>query len=121
MAARIEAIAGESHMAARFSEHGFALLCHGVNHDRTQALADKIRHAFSDHIIEAGDRSVSVTVSIGGVQIGERIASLNQVLTKARSEEHTSELQSLMRISYAVFCLTKKKHTISNHNINIPN
>src|SRR3546814_1806404 len=31
----------------------------------------------------------------------------------ARSEEHTSELQSLMRISYAVFCL-KKKTTISN-------
>src|SRR3546814_3325229 len=30
----------------------------------------------------------------------------------ARSEEHTSELQSLMRISYAVFCLTKKKPTI---------
>src|SRR3546814_9688745 len=30
-----------------------------------------------------------------------------------RSEEHTSELQSLMRISYAVFCLEKKKHT--NH------
>src|SRR3546814_4729987 len=32
-----------------------------------------------------------------------------------RSEEHTSELQSLMRISYAVFCL-KKKTTITNHN-----
>src|SRR3546814_2104655 len=33
-----------------------------------------------------------------------------------RSEEHTSELQSLMRISYAVFCLKKKKlqHTISH-------
>src|SRR3546814_1017062 len=30
-------------------------------------------------------------------------------LTAARSEEHTSELQSLMRISYAVFCLKKKK------------
>src|SRR3546814_2293184 len=30
---------------------------------------------------------------------------------KARSEEHTSELQSLMRISYAVFCLKKKKLT----------
>src|SRR3546814_9175461 len=29
----------------------------------------------------------------------------------SRSEEHTSELQSLMRISYAVFCLKKKKHT----------
>src|SRR3546814_8448930 len=31
--------------------------------------------------------------------------------TLARSEEHTSELQSLMRISYAVFCLKKKKNT----------
>src|SRR3546814_1467713 len=32
-----------------------------------------------------------------------------QLLTAVRSEEHTSELQSLMRISYAVFCLKKKK------------
>src|SRR3546814_7683891 len=32
-----------------------------------------------------------------------------------RSEEHTSELQSLMRISYAVFCLKKKKLTQSYH------
>src|SRR3546814_9468901 len=32
-------------------------------------------------------------------------------LTAARSEEHTSELQSLMRISYAVFCLKKKNQT----------
>src|SRR3546814_1912917 len=31
-----------------------------------------------------------------------------------RSEEHTSELQSLMRISYAVFCLKKKKYTTQN-------
>src|SRR3546814_3839125 len=35
-----------------------------------------------------------------------------------RSEEHTSELQSLMRISYAVFCLKKKKqHKIQKHDI----
>src|SRR3546814_3674497 len=33
-----------------------------------------------------------------------------------RSEEHTSELQSLMRISYAVFCLTKKIHTTRIYN-----
>src|SRR3546814_7276654 len=32
-----------------------------------------------------------------------------------RSEEHTSELQSLMRISYAVFCLKKKKQTAYTH------
>src|SRR3546814_1879493 len=34
----------------------------------------------------------------------------------ARSEEHTSELQSLMRISYAVFCLKKKKNTKHKNN-----
>src|SRR3546814_3593096 len=33
----------------------------------------------------------------------------------ARSEEHTSELQSLMRISYAVFCLKKKKNQTNNY------
>src|SRR3546814_10009240 len=39
------------------------------------------------------------------------------VLILARSEEHTSELQSLMRISYAVFCL-KKKHTLNTSTYN---
>src|SRR3546814_2749336 len=39
---------------------------------------------------------------------------------RARSEEHTSELQSLMRISYAVFCLKKKTKT-QNENNNIQN
>src|SRR3546814_11653185 len=38
------------------------------------------------------------------------------VAADARSEEHTSELQSLMRISYAVFCLKKKKQT-ANMNV----
>src|SRR3546814_2596203 len=38
------------------------------------------------------------------------------VAARSRSEEHTSELQSLMRISYAVFCLKKKKHQQLYHN-----
>src|SRR3546814_3740013 len=37
------------------------------------------------------------------------VATMGDMMDPARSEEHTSELQSLMRISYAVFCLTKKK------------
>src|SRR3546814_6820257 len=37
-----------------------------------------------------------------------------QIGVEERSEEHTSELQSLMRISYAVFCLTKKKKHSTN-------
>src|SRR3546814_2850107 len=38
-----------------------------------------------------------------------RCAELLTAIDRSRSEEHTSELQSLMRISYAVFCLKKKK------------
>src|SRR3546814_1455104 len=43
-------------------------------------------------------------------------------MTRSRSEEHTSELQSLMRISYAVFCLKKKKQkqkTTDEHKLEI--
>src|SRR3546814_8326854 len=38
---------------------------------------------------------------------------LSQFQRKERSEEHTSELQSLMRISYAVFCLKQKTHKMT--------
>src|SRR3546814_7704449 len=44
----------------------------------------------------------------GRQQLSERVRYAGAPL---RSEEHTSELQSLMRISYAVFCLKKKTHT----------
>src|SRR3546814_5349119 len=43
-------------------------------------------------------------IVLGGRSMGGRMCSM----AVARSEEHTSELQSLMRISYAVFCLKKK-------------
>src|SRR3546814_5246867 len=39
--------------------------------------------------------------------------------TSLRSEEHTSELQSLMRISYAVFCLKKKKTTLTHTKVEL--
>src|SRR3546814_5537355 len=44
---------------------------------------------------------------------GQRFARLHGPSICARSEEHTSELQSLMRISYAVFCLKKKNTTMT--------
>src|SRR3546814_1906769 len=45
---------------------------------------------------------------IGAVEVLQRVFHLAVALI--RSEEHTSELQSLMRISYAVFCLKKKNY-----------
>src|SRR3546814_9391508 len=51
--------------------------------------------------------------------LGPHVAALGLVFTKQghlRSEEHTSELPSLMRISYAVFCLKQKKQqTVLHH------
>src|SRR3546814_8948319 len=41
--------------------------------------------------------------------VGDLVSALPEGASHARSEEHTSELQSLMRISYAVFCLKKKQ------------
>src|SRR3546814_1265744 len=45
---------------------------------------------------------------------GDPVQTLVRRRRESRSEEHTSELQSLMRISYAVFCLKKKKTKTSN-------
>src|SRR3546814_2048162 len=54
-------------------------------------------------------------------QTGDRAKGATAYVTLepcARSEEHTSELQSLMRISYAVFCLKKKNTKRRKHHLN---
>ena len=70
-------------LVARFGERQIALLAHGSDHVATSALAEMIRDAFADHVLEVGDHSLNATISIGGVQIGEKIASTSQVLAKA--------------------------------------
>src|SRR3546814_4644272 len=52
------------------------------------------------------------------LHVGGPLVKRNPQKMVVRSEEHTSELQSLMRISYAVFCLKKKK-TITKHRTDI--
>src|SRR3546814_3730548 len=54
---------------------------------------------------------LAALATTGSQQQGERRRARE---IETRSEEHTSELQSLMRISYAVFCLKKKKVKIHN-------
>src|SRR3546814_5813114 len=48
--------------------------------------------------------------AIGTIACPEAFQGPMMLAMQRRSEEHTSELQSLMRISYAVFCLKKKQH-----------
>src|SRR3546814_2186003 len=58
-----------------------------------------------------GNGGVQIGIGIDAVVIAERVLATPGIVQTnlcVRSEEHTSELQSLMRISYAVFCLKKK-------------
>src|SRR3546814_3902036 len=61
--------------------------------------------------IVAGPHLGSATEAITGMR---GVNDSMQAFYEGRSEEHTSELQSLMRISYAVFCLKKKKYKRKN-------
>src|SRR3546814_9172257 len=66
-------------------------------------------------VIAGGQESMSMSMHCQSLRLGHKMGNLEIVDTMIkdgltdRSEEHTSELQSLMRISYAVFCLKKKK------------
>ena len=82
IAERLRSVLGDKALAARFGEHSLAVLVR-ADHLATTALAERIREAFASHVFEIGNRSSAITASIGGVQIGEKIASVTQVLAKA--------------------------------------
>src|SRR3546814_5023348 len=72
-----------------------------IDLDRFKSVNDSLGHVAGDHLL----RQVSS-------RFAPIISDTMNVGRLGRSEEHTSELQSLMRISYAVFCLKKKKTKI---------
>src|SRR3546814_5586831 len=83
------------------------------------------QHGLIDHLeLSAADRPLQVQFGVAAAlhRLGHfrtedhraRAARLLGPVQRDRSEEHTSELQSLMRLSYAVFCLKKKLPKYSN-------
>src|SRR3546814_5805216 len=80
-------------------------------------------HSSIEALPEAPDVAL---ISLAAAKVPDALRTLGRMGTRAavvlssgfeeRSEEHTSELQSLMRISYAVFCLKKKKNQDNNSN-----
>src|SRR3546814_1563294 len=74
-----------------------------VSEGEEAAADDYERGPHNGRMLRDGDFAIEVTVFEEGVPPEYRLYAY-------RSEEHTSELQSLMRISYAVFCLKKKKN-----------
>src|SRR3546814_8037923 len=77
------------------------------NYAASQALAVELKEGGAEGLVYPSIRHP------GGECVGLFYPDSASDPTQGRSEEHTSALQSLMRISYAVFCLKKKK--IQNH------
>src|SRR3546814_6749576 len=88
-------------------QHGFAT----SENDKalTLCLAPELKRSVSQRLC-ACKFAATLARRADEIGVAETADSFRTVLLPARSEEHTSELQSLMRISYAVFCLKKKKH-----------
>src|SRR3546814_4768893 len=73
-------------------------------------LDNGLRYAIRHNGVPPGQVSIRVRVDVGSLMEQDSELGFAHFLEHlTRSEEHTSELQSLMRISYAVFCLKKKK------------
>src|SRR3546814_2600129 len=92
-----------------------ALVVPGSGAVKAQAELEGLDKLFLDAGFEWRDAGCSMCLGMNPdrLQPGERCASTSNRNFEGRSEEHTSELQSLMRISYAVFCLKKKKIQIT--------
>src|SRR3546814_3178703 len=71
-------------------------------------------HAAKSRLLGHAARRLAASWNAGRARSTMSSVAVRQ--TRKRSEEHTSELQSLMRISYAVFCLKKKTNTQSHTN-----
>src|SRR3546814_10530608 len=83
------------------SNHQIALSAAGQSPSRLAVTLAEAR-------IVGSPWAVCVLCSLS-IRLSVRLAPSSNICSVPRSEEHTSELQSLMRISYAVFCLKKKK------------
>src|SRR3546814_10870033 len=81
-----------------------------VQFDRPIGSFQAMKHRAADLMILIATQENLLEQGVEAAQRGLAHADM-----WARSEEHTSELQSLMRISYAVFCLKKKKNTRTNN------
>ena len=82
-ALRLRKVLGDEQVLARFGEHTFAARVQKSHHKATAELAEKVRGAFDGKILEIGEKSMTISVSVGAVQIGEKIATTQQVLGKA--------------------------------------
>src|SRR3546814_1861785 len=79
-----------------------------VLHRGIATRAFERRFDLADHIKVTGAKLENGLLAVGLVrEIPEAMKPRSIAITSGKSEEHTSELQSLMRISYAVFCLKK--------------
>src|SRR3546814_10473104 len=76
-----------------------------------ESFADFVIELLRVHKVPADKLCFEITETAAISNMARVVQFIEKLRAVGRSEEHTSELQSLMRISYAVFCLTKKNNT----------
>src|SRR3546814_3157673 len=110
--ATIQAFAAQVRLPADLDRRMRLLVEHG--HPESMLRKHALEYDCDLTVIGAFRRGLAFHLLVGGttrriVQVAPSDVLVVRASEQARSEEHTSELQSLMRISYAVFCLKKKK------------
>src|SRR3546814_1465974 len=85
------------------------------DHRTQQQASHRIKHprrnGYAQRVITKGEEQVLPDIARHATREATRADEAHEVPLHQRSEEHTSELQPLMRLSYTVFCLKKKNST----------
>lgn len=91
LAGTLRQVGGEGAIAARMADHTFGLLVGSQPIEAVRELGERLRSSISDRIFEVGQRSISLTASVGAALIGERNAKAETILDQAYGALRTAQ------------------------------
>ena len=93
LAQRVEKHLDENHVAGRLGDHTLGILTSGQDDAQVQGLVDTLLKRVSDGILEVGQDSITLSVSIGGALLGEKNANTRELLEQAGNALHSAQSQ----------------------------
>src|SRR3546814_1435839 len=106
---------GVTYFAGTFVRHPLALAAAKAVLKHVKAQGGQMQERLNGRVTAMADELNAFCAEVGAPVEVRHFSSVWKTFFLERSEEHTSELQSLMRNSYAVFCLKKKKQLKTNN------
>jgi multidomain signaling protein FimX len=117
----------EDDFPARINDRGFAVLAHRPTAADLEALAERIRAAYRGHLVEVGDRSLTVSCSIGLSSVGRLVVNSTEVIARARKAQAEAaangdqvvvfrpQLTAVASVGGEQQWLERIKHALANH------